>query len=129
MSNKPLGYNRKHNLTAALLNAARTSGSREEIISLLTTRRYSSARISRLCAYALLGITREQLENAPLPSAAMLLAIKKNPSLTGCWKNSAVQVLSPVKWLEQAGAADLAAWRAWTLSCGLPDSYPFTQKL
>lgn len=116
-------------LDTALLNAARTSGSREEIISLLTTRRYSSARISRLCAYALLGITREQLENAPLPSAAMLLAIKKNPSLTGCWKNSAVQVLSPVKWLEQAGAADLAAWRAWTLSCGLPDSYPFTQKL
>ena len=116
-------------LDTALLNAARAAGSREEIISLLTTRRYSSARISRLCTYALLGITREQLENAPLPSAAMLLAIKKNPSLTGSWKNSAIQVLTPAKWLEQAGATDLTAWRTWTLSCGLSASYPFTQKL
>ena len=116
-------------LDAALLNAARTAGSREELISLLTTRRYSSARISRLCAHALLGITREQLENTPLPSAAMLLAIKKNPSLTGSWKSSTVQVLSPAKWLEQAGSPDLSAWHAWTLSCGLPASYPFTQKL
>ena len=116
-------------LDTALLNAARAAGSREEIISLLTTRRYSSARISRLCTYALLGITREQLENAPLPSAAMLLAIKKNPSLTGSWKNSTIQVLTPAKWLEQAGATDLTAWRTWTLSCGLSASYPFTQKL
>ena len=116
-------------LDAALLNAARTAGSREELISLLTTRRYSSARISRLCTHALLGITREQLENTPLPSAAMLLAIKKNPSLTGSWKSSTVQVLSPAKWLEQAGSPDLSAWHAWTLSCGLPASYPFTQKL
>ena len=116
-------------LDTALLSAARTAGSREERISVMTTRRYSSARISRLCAYALLGITREQLENAPLPSAARLLAIKKNPSLTGSWKNSTVQILSPAKWLEQAEAPDLSAWRAWTLSCGLPASYPFTQKL
>ena len=99
-------------LDAALLNAARTAGSREELISLLTTRRYSSARISRLCTHALLGITREQLENTPLPSAAMLLAIKKNPSLTGSWKSSTVQVLSPAKWLEQAGSPDLSAWHA-----------------
>ena len=116
-------------LDTALLNASRTDCTRAELISLLTTRRYSSARISRLCTYALLGITREQLENAPLPSAAMLLAIKKNPSLTGSWKSSTVHVLSPAKWLEQASAPDLAAWHAWTLSCGLPASYPFTQKL
>ncbi len=116
-------------LDSALLKAAAAAGSTEELISRLTTRRYSSARISRLCTYALLGITREQLDNAALPSAVMLLAIKKDPSLTGPWKRSQTQVMTPAGFLEQAGAADLASWRVWTLACGLPASYPFTHKL
>ena len=116
-------------LGTALLNAAARADSRTELIGALTTRRYSSARISRLCTYAMLDVTQSRLESAPMPSVALLLAIKKNPSLTGSWKSSAVQVLSPAKWLEQAGAPDLSAWHAWTLSCGLPASYPFIQKL
>ena len=96
---------------------------------MLTTRRYSSARISRLCAYALLGITREQLENAPLPSAAMLLAIKKNPSLTGSWKKASVCVCAAPEYLNTANPAEQRAWRLWALAAGLPASWPFTQKL
>ena len=116
-------------LDAALLKAAARADSRGALIAALTTRRYSAARISRLCAYALLGVTRDRLENLALPSAVLLLAIKKNPSLTGSWKNGPVQVLSAAKWQEKADAADLAAWRLWSLSCGLPASWPFTQKL
>ena len=99
------------------------------LISALTTRRYSSARISRLCTYAMLGVTKSRLESAPLPSAALLLAIKKNPSLTGSWKNSPVRVLSASGWQQYADPEDLAAWRLWSHACRLSLSYPFTRKI
>ncbi len=116
-------------LDKALLKAAARAGSFRELVSALTTRRYPAARISRLCAYALLGVTRSRLESAPLPGTAMLLAIKKNPSLTGSWKNGPVRVLSASAWQAQADPEDLAAWRLWALACGLPASYPFTNRL
>ena len=116
-------------LGTALLNAAARADSRMELISALTTRRYSSARISRLCTYAMLGVTKSRLESAPLPSAALLLAIKKNPSLTGSWKNSPVRVLSASGWQQYADPEDLAAWRLWSHACRLSLSYPFTRKI
>ncbi len=116
-------------LDSALLKAAMCAGSRKELVAMLTTRRYSAARISRLCTYALLGITRERLENLTLPSAALLLAIKRNPSMTGSWKKSPVQVLPASEWQEKADPVDLAAWRLWAHASGLPASYPFTQKI
>ena len=116
-------------LDAALLRAAAQAGSRGELIASLTTRRYPSARISRLCTCALLGITRDRLESAPLPSAALLLAIRKNPSMTGFWKKGPVRLLAAAKWRQQADPEDLAAWRLWSLACGLPASYPFTNRL
>ena len=116
-------------LGTALLNAAARTDSRTELISALTTRRYSSARISRLCTYAMLGVTQSRLESAPMPSVALLLAIKKNPSLTGSWKNSPVKILSAAGWQEHADPEDLAAWRLWSGACRLSPSYPFTRKL
>ena len=116
-------------LGTALLNAAARADSRTELIGALTTRRYSSARISRLCTYAMLGVTQSRLESAPMPSVALLLAIKKNPSLTGSWKNSPVKVLSASGWQEHADSEDLAAWRLWCHACRLSPSYPFTRKL
>ena len=116
-------------LDAALLKAASHADSREELISALTTRRYSAARISRLCTRALLGITAARLERLALPDRALLLAIKKNPSLTGLWKNAPVHVAAASEWQKAADPADLAAWRVWSLSCGLPASWPFTCKL
>ncbi len=116
-------------LDNALLKAAARARSCRELISMLTTRRYPAARISRLCAYALTGVTRARLESAPLPDTALLLAIKRNPSLTGSWKNGPVRVLSASKWQAQADPEDLAAWRLWSLASGLPASYLFTSRL
>ena len=116
-------------LEAALYKAAKQSSTREELVAMLTGRRYPAARISRLCACALLGISQEQTNHAPLPESVLLLGIKKSPSLTGFWKSSPVKVLSASKWQETASPADLAAWRLWSITCGLPASYPFTQKL
>ena len=116
-------------LDAALLRAAARVNSREELIAALTGRRYPSARISRLCTYALLGITKESVDTAPLPDRALLLALKKNPSMTGSWKNGPVRVSAPSKGLEGADPAERAAWRVWALCCGKPASWPFEQKL
>ena len=116
-------------LNTALLKSAVRASSRDELISRLTSRRYTSARISRLCAYALLGITKKDIEEVSLPDRAFLLAIKKNLSLTGSWKNGPVQVFTAAKWLKSACPADLAAWRIWALCCGKTDAWPFEKKL
>lgn len=116
-------------LDAALMNASSRATSRNELISLLTSRRYSAARINRLCTFALLGVTESRLKNEPLPNHVLLLAIKKNPYLTGSWKNSSVRVASPAKWAGEASAADLAAFRLWGLCSGHSGSFPFSQHI
>ena len=119
----------REGLDTALLKAASRASSRKDLINMLTTRRYPTARISRLCAYVMLGITREKLNQLSLPSSVLLLAVKKNPSLTGSWKNNSLQVLPAARWQEAADPADLAAWQLWGLCSGMPSSWPYTQKL
>ena len=116
-------------LDRSLLKAAASASSREELLALLTTRRYPAARLSRLCTYALLGVTQKMLENAPLPDRALLLALKKNPSLTGCWKDISVRVCNASEWLSSADPVEKTAWRLWSLASGYTDSWPFSQKL
>lgn len=116
-------------LHLSLLKASNNADSRSELIEILTTRRYSAARISRICAYALLGITKDDIDHAFLPDTALLLAIKKNPQFTGSWKNAPINVVSVSDWLETASPAEAAAWRIWSECCGKPASWPFTQKI
>lgn len=116
-------------LEFALLKAASHANSREELISALSSRRYPEARISRICAYALLNTTRDQLSSLSMPDSVLLLGLKKNPSLTGSWKNHSVKILDAAKWQHRAHPADLEAWRLWSLSCGLPASALFSRRL
>ncbi len=116
-------------LDAALLSAARSASSREELLAALTSRRYPAARISRLCAAALLDLTADRLRDLPLPDSACLLAMKKNPSVTGSWKNSNIRISSAADYLNAADPADRAAWRLWSLASGFPASYPYTRRL
>ena len=113
----------------ALAKACVAARSARELTDSLTSRRYSAARISRLCAHALLGVTHRQLAALPLPSATLLLALRKNPALTAFWKKSRIRVCpNPVAWKSEASAADVAAWRVWAQCCGLPATLPFTEK-
>ncbi len=115
-------------LGAALLKASAAASSREELISLLTTRRYSASRISRLCTYALLGITGKRLSETALPDSALLLAIRKNPSLTGPWKSGPVRVRPAAEWLEKADPADAESFRIWGMCSGLSGGFPCTER-
>ena len=116
-------------LENALRRAAQTASGREEIIGMLTGTRYPSARISRLCACALLRVGVEDLLSLSLPDSALLLGLRKNPEMTSLWKDLPLPVVSSfTEWKKAAHPADLLAWRLWAQCCRLPDTLPFTEK-
>ena len=113
----------------ALRAAAASSRGRKELAEALCGRRYPAARISRLCACALLGVTQDMIGNLPLPGHALLLGLRRNPRITGRWKSLSFPVISSFsEWKKAAHPADLAAWRLWAQCCRLPDTLPFTEK-
>ena len=113
----------------ALQEAAVSAADRSSLISSLAGKRYPAARISRLCASALLGVTRDTLDTLPLPESALLLGLRKNAEMTARWKDLPVPVVSSfTEWKTAAHPADLAAWRLWAQCCHLPDTLPFTEK-
>ena len=117
-------------LENALRTAVPSARSRRELIASLTGKRYPAARISRICACALLGLTKSDIEDAPLPKNALLLGLRKNPEMTSLWKQSPVPVVSSfTEWKKKAHPADLAAWRLWVQCCRLPDTLPYTETI
>ena len=114
----------------ALAAAAVSACSRKELIGKLTTRRYPAARISRLCAGVMLGLTQEMTDHAPLPQNALLLGLRKNPEMTAGWKDLQIPVIpSFAEWKESAHPSDLSAWHIWAMCCRLPDTLPFSEKI
>ena len=117
-------------LENALRRAAQTASGREELITMLTGTRYPAARISRLCAYALLQVTREDLASLSLPENALLLGLKRKAEMTVLWKKQMLPVVSSfTEWKKKAHPADLAAWRLWVQCCRLPDTLPYTETI
>ncbi len=126
-------YARLPDVSEGLENALRTAAvsarSRRELIASLSGKRYPAARVSRLCACALLGLTMERLKNASLPKNGLLLGLRKRPAMTALWKDPAFPVVSSfTEWKKAADPADLAAWSLWAQCCRLPDTLPFTEK-
>lgn len=114
----------------ALRVAASAANTRRELIASLSGKRYPAARISRLCACALLGLTKDRLENQSLPDHALLLGLRRNPEMTVLWKSLSIPVISSfADWKVFAAPSDLAAWRLWAQCCRLPNTLPFTEKV
>ncbi len=117
-------------LENALRRAAQTASGRKELITMLTGTRYPAARISRLCAYALLQVTQEDLSSLPLPENALLLGLKRKAEMTVLWKKQTLPVVSSfTEWKKTAHPADLLTWRLWAQCCRLPDTLPFSEKI
>ena len=115
-------------LETALRRAASSCSSRLELVEALTGRRYPAARIHRLCASVLLGLTREAVDNAPLPDRTLLLALRKHPAMTESWKSLPIRIASSAReWVDLADPADLVAWRIWAQCCHRPDTLPCTE--
>ena len=65
-------------LERRLARCVREAGSQAELIDMLKCKRYTRARIARLCAHALLGITEEFAQAHPLPAYARLLGMRED---------------------------------------------------
>lgn len=107
-----------------ILRAAKFSHGREELLESVSGKRYSRARISRVLACAMLGITRSQLDQEKLPKTAVLLGLRKKPEMTSIWRER--QNLITSSWKNET---DLRAWRLWAISTGLPDTLPWTEQV
>ncbi|MBQ2957251.1 MAG: nucleotidyltransferase family protein [Clostridia bacterium] len=62
------------------LKCAGESGSREAFLAMMKCKRYTHARLSRLCAHALLGLTQEMTLRHPVPTYARALGFRKDAS-------------------------------------------------
>ena len=117
-------------LDAALRTAAVTAAGRRELLERLVSRRYTAARISRVLTYALLGVTREQLDRLPLPETVRLTALRAHPALTAGWRALPVRIVSDGKeWARLASPAELAAWKQYALLTHRADTLPMTDRL
>lgn len=113
-----------------LRSASAAARSRQELLDALSGKRYPAARISRLCAYALLDASREELDSLPLPDKALLLGLRKETVKTARWKDLPLEVIpSFTEWKKTAHPADAAAWRLWAQCCGKPDTLPCSEKI
>ena len=59
---------------------AMRSPGQEALIDALKCKRYTRARLSRLCAHAMLGLTRALMEQHPLPEYARLIGMRRDRS-------------------------------------------------
>ena len=113
-----------------LLQAAGLANTRAGLLSLVVSRRYSRARISRLCAAALLGLHREDLPASP-PPEVLLLGLRRKQAFTASWRDLPLRILSTLRESENPSLwkTDLAAWKIWAQCASLPDTLPFSEKM
>ena len=104
--------------------AACRADSRQELLDAVCTRRYSRARISRICACALLGITREDAEKTQPPRSGALLGLRSAGEMTALWRKKTGPEGLPIP-----GETDLHAWQIWAECAGLPEGLPFTERV
>ena len=97
-----------------ILSAACLSRTRQELLDRASSRRYPRARISRILACALLGLTGEALRHTPLPETGVLLGLRKKPELTALWRARGFSPLTA-----PAEEPDLRAGALWETCAGL----------
>ena len=115
-----------------LLSCARKATSRDELLTLLKSKRYSATRLSRLCCHAMLGTTKELLDMHPAPEYARLLGFRKSArtllalmregtlSLPGC---DAQECTSPLLKIDEK------AYDLWALGAGRSVGMIYTEKM
>lgn len=67
----------REGLESRVFKACRAAGSVEEAISMIKTKRYTRARITRLLTHAVISLTRELAEEYPVPTYARLLGARR----------------------------------------------------
>ena len=107
-----------------LADCARKAVTRQDLLTLLKTRRYAYTRLSRLCCHALLGVTQPLLSAHPAPTYARLLALDTaSADMRALIKRSALPILSKAARGDPADPLyrlDERAYDLWALGAGVP---------
>jgi len=107
-----------------LREAAKRSNTRRELLDLVSGKRYPRARISRICAWALLNGRRDDPDREELPRKAVLLGLRRNPEMTALWREKGDLITEA--WEDRA---DLLAWQIRAQCTGKPDTLPWTERV
>ncbi len=109
-------------LEGRFLAAAAEAGTREALLARVKTRRYPYARLSRLCALALLGVTRALAARIERPGYARILGFRRRalPLLHAMRASASVPLIAKAADFDRADegfALDLRAQDLWALGC------------
>ncbi len=115
-----------------LRHAARQCRTKAALLDQAGTRRYPQARLNRMCTHALLGVTQKDMEETPLPPAAVLLGFRKNATpLLSRLAQGTVPLVGRAseypadRWLD----IEATAWDVWGLGCGMPVGGLYTRSV
>lgn len=102
--------------------AAQRATSREALLTAVKSKRYTWARLSRLCSYVLLGVTRELTGTYTRPAYARILGFRRDaaPLLHQIKKNTALPLIAKAAGFDRSHplfSLDLRAQDLWSLGC------------
>ncbi len=105
--------------------AARTAKAREELLSLVKTKRYTHARLSRAALSALLGITKDFSAAHSVPTYARILGFKKEaaPLLRAIKERASIPIITKAADFDPDHplfALDVRTQDLWSLGCNNP---------
>ena len=118
-------YGMDEGLENRFLLAAQTCFTREALLNAVKTKRYTHARLSRLCAYALLNFTRDFAQTHRAPEYARVLGFRKSaaPLLKEIKRRSAIPLITKAAGFDRSNplfALDVRAQNLWSLGVSNP---------
>ena len=118
-------YGMDEGLEHRFIAAARTAVTREELLALVKSKRYTHARLSRAAACALLGITKDFAAAHPLPTHARILGFRKDaaPLLRAIKERASIPLITKAADYDADDplfALDVRAQDLWSLGCKNP---------
>ena len=118
-------YGMDEGLERRFLAAAQTCASREALLDFIKTKRYTRARLSRLCAYALLDLSRDFAQAHRAPEYARVLGFRRSaaPLLKAVKRRSAIPLVTKAADFDRAHplfALDVRAQDLWSLGVSNP---------
>ena len=105
------------------LAAAKTASTRDELILAVKSKRYTYARLSRLCANILLGVPRDFIHEYTSPAYARVLGFRREaaPLLGAIKKSGALPLVTKAAdYAHPLFALDARAQDLWALGCASP---------
>ena len=118
-------YGMDEGLENRFIAAAQTCSTRETLLDCVKTRRYTRARLSRLCAYVLLNLTRDFAQTHRAPDYARVLGFRKSaaPLLKTIKQRSSIPLITKAANFDRSNplfALDVLTQDLWSLGVSNP---------